>query len=214
MYIPKLFHEGSWLEIKHIIEQNSFATVVTCSEGRPTATHVPLRFVEHGGKGKLQGHMAKANPHWRILEQEQQSLAIFAGPNSYVSPRWYDHVNVPTWNYVAVHIYGKARLITDEQELHALMKGLVDRYEGDPMTPIEPDKRYTVEGLPPDFLESQMKGIVGFEISVDEVQASFKLSQNRDQKNYENVVAELRKSGDQQSQSVAQIMVERGRRKT
>ena len=106
---------------------------------------------------QLQGHMSRANPHWRLFEQDGRSLVIFAGPHAYVSPRWYDHVNVPTWNYVAVHVYGKPRLVTDAAEMHELMKGLVDRYEGG----ADVDARYTVEGLPADFLESQMKGIVG-----------------------------------------------------
>jgi transcriptional regulator len=207
MYIPRLFHETDWPVIKRVIDENSFATVISCDAGVPTATHVPLRLVEDpDGKVKLQGHMSRVNQHWRLFEREnehnQKSLVIFAGPNSYVSPRWYDHVNVPTWNYIAVHVYGKPRLVTAADEMHELMKGLVDRYEGD----VEAGRRYTLDGLPADFLESQMKGIVGFEISVDEIQASFKLSQNRDQKNYENVVAELRKSTDQDAQNVAQIM--------
>ncbi|HEX4488494.1 MAG TPA: FMN-binding negative transcriptional regulator [Terriglobales bacterium] len=201
MYIPKLFHESSWPEIRKVIEENSFATVITCNAGLPTATHVPLRLLESAtGTAKLQGHMSRANPHWRLFEQEQQSLVIFSGPNAYVSARWYDHVNVPTWNYIAVHVYGKAQLVTDAGEMHELIKGLVDRYERG---------LYTVESLPEDFLGPQMKGIVGFEISVDEVQASFKLSQNRDQKNYDNVITELRKSDDTKAQDVAQIMASR-----
>jgi len=223
MYIPRLFHESSWPEIKRVIEENSFATVVSCDAGVPSATHVPLRLIESvDGTAKLQGHMSRANQHWRLfeyerhesenlqskgLQNERRTLVIFTGPDSYVSPRWYDHVNVPTWNYIAVHVYGKPRLVTDAAEMHELMKGLVDRYEGQ----TEGDKRYTVEGLPADFLESQMKGIVGFEISVEEVQASFKLSQNRDQKNYENVIAELRKSDEQKAQKVAEIMSTRRR---
>jgi transcriptional regulator len=206
MYIPKLFHESSWPEIRQVIEENSFATVISCNAGLPTATHVPLRLVEPAsGAARLQGHMSRANPHWRLFEHEGQSLVIFAGANAYVSPRWYDHVNVPTWNYIAVHVYGRARLVTAAEEMHELIKGLVDRYEGN----TDADSRYTVEGLPEDFLESQMKGIVGFEISIDEVQASFKLSQNRDQKNYENVITELEKSDDQKAQSVAQMMSKR-----
>lgn len=210
MYIPKLFHEGNWPAIKQVIEENSFTTVVSCSAGLPIATHVPLRLVESAdGTAKLQGHMAKANQHWPLFEHDARSLVIFSGPHSYVSPRWYDHVNVPTWNYIAVHVYGKPRLVTIEKELHELLKGLVDRYEGD----TEGEQRYTIEGLPDDFLQSQMKGIVGFEILVDEVQASFKLSQNRDQKNYENVIAELRKSDDQKARNVAEIMSNRRRPK-
>jgi transcriptional regulator len=206
MYIPRLFHENSWPEIRRVIEENSFATVISCNVGVPTATHLPLRLLESAdGAARLQGHMSRANPHWRLFEREGRSLVIFAGPHAYVSPRWYDHVNVPTWNYVAVHVYGKPRIVTDTEEMHELMIGLVDRYEGG----ADVDVRYTVEGLPDDFLKSQMKGIVGFEISIDEVQASFKLSQNRDEKNYENVITELRKSDDQNAQNVAQIMSDR-----
>lgn len=211
MYIPKLFHETNWPAIRQVIEENSFATIVNCRDGLPTATHAPLRLLEAAdGTAKLQGHVAKANPHWQLFEHAGRSLVIFAGPHSYISPRWYDHVNVPTWNYIAVHVYGKPRIVTDPAELLALMKDLVDRYEGH----IEAQSRYTVEGLPSDFLESQMKGIVGFEIAVDEVQASFKLSQNRDQKNYENVIAELRKSEHQESRKVAEIMSNRPRSKS
>jgi len=203
VYIPKLFHEGQWPEIKLVIEKNPLATVVTCNAGIPTATHVPLLLIESpSGRSKLQGHVSRANPHWKLFENEQPTLVIFSGANAYVSASWYDHVNVPTWNYIAVHVYGKSRLVTDAAEMHELLKGLVDHFEAG----IEAGSRYTVEGLPPEFLESQIKGIVGFEISVDDVQASFKLSQNRDQKNYENVIAELRKSEDQKAQDAAQIM--------
>ncbi|MGA8151450.1 MAG: FMN-binding negative transcriptional regulator [Terriglobales bacterium] len=203
MYVPKHFREDSWNEIRKVIDQNSFATVVSCSAGVPVATHAPLRLVEPTpGKFALQGHFARANPHWRVLVNEQKALVIFAGPHSYVSPRWYRQLNVPTWNYVAVHVYGKPRLVSDPPELRELMTGLVNRYEGH----VEAERRYTVEGLPPDYLESQMRGIVGFEISVDEVQASFKLSQNRTQEDHDNVIIELRKSDDQDAQRIAQAM--------
>lgn len=203
MYVPKLFQEKDWHEIKQVIDQNSFATIVTCNLGVPVATHLPLRLVESGpDRWSLQGHMSRANQHWRLFEREERSLAIFAGPHAYVSPRWYDHVNVPTWNYIAIHVYGKARLVSDLAELHSLMKGLVDRYEGHGEAP----ERYTIEKLPAEYLQSQMNGIVGFEIPVDEVQASFKLSQNRDEKNHSNVIARLSQSDDQDARGVAQAM--------
>jgi len=203
MYIPKHFREESWPEIRKVMDQNSFAILVSCGEGAPVATHVPVRLVEPApGKFVLQGHMSRGNPHWRLFESGNRVLAIFAGPHSYVSPRWYNHVNVPTWNYMAVHVYGKPRLVGDSGELHELIKGLVDVYEGH----VEAEWRYTVEGLPADYLASQMKGIVGFEISVDEVQASFKLSQNRNQEDYENVIVELGKSENQDARAVAQAM--------
>ena len=204
MYVPKHFREETWLEIRKVIEEHSFATIISCDAGVPVATHAPLQLVEAAaGKFVLQGHLARANPQWRLFESGQKVLVIFAGPHSYVSPRWYEQVNVPTWNYIAVHVYGKVRLVTDSGELRGLMKGLVDRYEGH----IELSRRYTVEGLPPEYLESQMRGIVGFEISVDEAQASFKLSQNRTQRDFDNVIAELSKSEDPQAQNVAEAML-------
>jgi transcriptional regulator len=202
LYVPKHFQETDWIEIRKVIEANSFATLVSCNGGIPTATHVPLRLVEADGHAKLQGHVSRANPHWRLLESGDKTLAIFAGPHSYVSPRWYDHVNVPTWNYIAIHVYGKPRLITDAAELRRVMEYLVDAYEGN----TEAANRYTLESLPADYLKSQMNGIVGFEISVDEVQASFKLSQNRNVGDYDNVIAELNKSPDQNAQAVAEAM--------
>jgi transcriptional regulator len=203
MYVPSHFRQDSWPEVRKVIEDHGFATIVSCSVDGPVATHAPLRLVElSSGKFALQGHVARANPHWRLLEQKQRTLAIFAGPHTYISPRWYKHVNVPTWNYIAVHVYGVPRLVDDHDELKGLLTSLVNRYEGH----IEPEHRYTVEGLPADYLEKQMRGIVGFEISVDEVQASFNLSQNRVQEDYDNVVLELRKSEDQDSQRIAQVM--------
>jgi transcriptional regulator len=202
MYVPKHFQENDWLEIRKVIEANSFATIVSCNDGVPTATHVPLRLLEVDGQAKLQGHVSRANPHWRLLEAGERTLAIFAGPHSYVSPRWYDHVNVPTWNYIAVHVYGKARLVTDADEARLVMKDLVDQYEG----ATEAASRYSLESLPDAYRESQMKGIVAFEISVDEVQASFKLSQNRNAGDYDNVIAQLNKSPDQNAQAVADVM--------
>ncbi|MGA7380971.1 MAG: FMN-binding negative transcriptional regulator, partial [Terriglobales bacterium] len=88
MYVPKLFQEKDWQEIRRVIDQNSFATVVSCSAGIPVATHVPLRLVESGAeKWSLQGHVSRANKHWPLFERNERSLAIFAGPQAYVSPR-------------------------------------------------------------------------------------------------------------------------------
>jgi transcriptional regulator len=206
MYIPKLFHETRWPEIKRVIEENGFATVISCDSGTPVATHAPLRLIESAdGATKLQGHVSIANPQWRLFEQAGRTLAIFTGPHSYISPRWYDHVNVPTWNYIAVHAYGKPRVVSDPAEVREMLQGLVNQYEGS----YQGENRYTIEGLPPDFLAGQMKGIVGFEIAVDDIQASFKLSQNRNETSYENVVGELSKSHDAQVRKVAEIMSKR-----
>ena len=205
MYVPKHFQEQNWVEIRKVIEANSFATIISSDAGVPVATHAPLQLVEtESAPTKLRGHFSRANPHWRLFESAQRTLVIFAGPHSYVSPRWYDHVNVPTWNYIAVHVYGKPRLVTDPAETHQMMAGLVDRYEGHS----EAAERYTIDSLPADFRESQMRGIVCFEIAVEEVQASFKLSQNRTDPSYYNVIEEL-KGGDQDAHAVAEDMSRR-----
>lgn len=209
MYVPKHFQENDWLEIRKVIDQNSLATVVSCEDGMPVATHVPLRMVEaEAGKFVLQGHMARSNSHWHVLEAGNKTLVIFAGADSYISPRWYESTNVPTWNYISVHIYGKPRLVQDAAELHRLMKGLVDRYEGN----VEAPNRYTIEGLPANYLENQLRAIVGFEISVDEVQCSFKLSQNRNERDHENVMAELNKTGSADAQAIAGAMAAQRKR--
>lgn len=209
MYVPKHFQENDWSEIRKVIDENSLATVISCDGALPVATHVPLRLVEASvGKFKLQGHMARSNSHWRQLEQEKKTLAIFTGADSYISPRWYESTNVPTWNYLAVHVYGKPRLVTDGNELQQLLKGLVDRYEGH----VPEAERYMIEALPADYLGSQMRAIVGFEISVDEVQVSFKLSQNRNERDHENVMLELRKGDDPAAHGIACAMASQRKR--
>ena len=222
MYIPKHFQENDWLEIRKLIEHNSLATVVSCEAGIPVATHVPLRLVELSpGKFILQGHFARNNPHWRVLELAEKeekasaekalgakTLVIFSGPDCYISPRWYESTNVPTWNYMSVHIYGKPRLLLDAGELHQMMKGLVDQYEGG----VDEAERYRMENLPAEYLENQLRAIVGFEISVDEVKCSFKLSQNRNQRDHENVVKELTKSDNADERAIANAMTAQRKR--
>jgi len=156
----------------------------------------------------LRGHFAGHNPHWRVLESGEKTLVIFTGAHCYISPRWYESTNVPTWNYMSVHIYGKPRLVRDAGELHQMMKALVDRYEGN----VAGAERHRMENLPAEYLENQLRAIVGFEISVDEVQCSFKLSQNRNERDHENVIKELKKTGDAAAQAIASAMTAQRKR--
>src|SRR5579884_840207 len=115
MYIPKHFavHDPAW--IRAFIDEYRFATLVTLADGEPFATHLPLLYEPGAGpNGLLRGHMARANPHWKSFEGSIQ-LAIFTGPHAYVSPTWYETAGpaVPTWNYTAVHAYGKARVVDE-----------------------------------------------------------------------------------------------------
>lgn len=205
MYIPKYYRVTDEETINQFIRQNSFATLVSCNQQLPVATHLPLELVEdENGNRFLNGHVARANKQWRTFETNDEVLAIFAGPHAYVSARWYDHVNVPTWNYMVAHVYGKPRLVTDREEMYAMLKQLVDKYEAGAVA----ENPYKLENLPKDFVEKEMKGIVGFQIKINRIEAKFKLSQNRRQPDYDNVIAELRQSDDANAREIAQTMDE------
>ncbi len=202
MYTPPRFRETDEAYVIDFIEKNSFAVLVSSdAEGRPVATHIPIDVHrDEAGGAYLLGHMARANPQWRTLSPEREVLAIFLGPHAYVSPRWYDHPNVPTWNYVAVHVYGRPTLLTRPEELLSLVRGQVEKHEADP------ERRYRVDALPPELLESELRGIVGFRIAITRIEANSKLSQNRDDRNYRNVIEKLEERGDPGALGVAEQM--------
>jgi len=198
MYIPKLYREENREKILEFLRQNEFATLVTYDGAKPVASHLLMEIVEDGENLLVNGHMSKANSLWRVLEKNAEVLVIFQGPHTYISPTWYNHVNVPTWNYQSVHVYGKPRLITEHREAYGLLKRLVDRHE--------PNSHYKLETLPHDFVEKEMRGIVAFEIEVTHVEANYKLSQNRDDENYRSIVSHLGERTDDLSHGVAEAM--------
>lgn len=190
-------------EIQDFIRKNAFATLVSQVNGKPWATHIPFVLDQSpDGEPVLHAHLAKANQQWRNLSQNEEVLVIFQGPHAYISSSWYTHENVPTWNYLAVHVYGKIKVNEGDELLHHL-KSLVDRYEeGRP-------NRVSVETMSEGYLQSQIRALVGIEIKITDVQASAKLSQNRDDQNYKNIVAELEKSTFPLDQEVAEEMKKR-----
>lgn len=206
MYIPKLYQELDPDTVAEFIRSHEFATLVSFDGERPIATHL-LIGLESGPDNSivLTGHMARANQHWHTFSAAQDVLAIFSGPHTYISPRWYSHVNVPTWNYIAIHAYGRPRVITDHDELYRLLEKLVDEHEADSGAV----PTYRLDGLPEDFRERQMQAIVGFKIDVTRIEASYKLSQNRDQQSYDSVVTELYRRTDDNSRAVADNMTAR-----
>lgn len=205
MYIPKLYRNENPEEVRRFIREYGFAILVNQTEGKLWATHLPLELDENAqGQEVLLGHMSRANPQWREMENNAAVMAIFQGPHAYISSSWYDHENVPTWNYIAVHVYGTMKILEGEVLLESLKK-LVNRYEAGSEKPV------TVEGFSEKFLSSHLKGLVGFEITITDVQAAYKLSQNRDEANHANIVKELEKQDDPQAAGVAEYM--RGRRK-
>ena len=200
MYIPKLYREEDRAKILEFIQQNDFVTLVTYDGEKLVASHLLMRILEEDEKLFVNGHMSRANPHWKMFEMNPEVLVIFQGAHTYISPTWYNHVNVPTWNYQSVHVYGKPRLITDYDEAYELLKRLVDRYES--------KSHYRLESLPKDFVDKEIKGIVAFQIEVTRIEANYKLSQNRKDEDYVNIIAQLEKREDDLSQGVAEAMRE------
>src|SRR5262245_15355895 len=198
MFIPKLYREEDRAKILEFLKQNEFATLVTYNGEKPTAGHLLMEVVEEGENLFVNGHMSKANPLWKTFEKTPEVLVIFQGPHTYISPTWYNHINVPTWNYQAVHVYGKPRIVIDQEEFHTILSRLVAKYEN--------GTSYRLESLPPDFVVDHMKGIVGFQIEVTRLEANYKLSQNRDDEDYQNIVQRLHEREDEMSHGVAEAM--------
>ncbi|MCY8918547.1 FMN-binding negative transcriptional regulator [Bacillus atrophaeus] len=202
MYIPKYYKVTNVDEIWDFVQNNSFGTIVTTAQGKPIATHLPLQLMKEGGTYYITGHIAYGNPQWRTFETCEDVLVMFQGPHAYISSSWYEKENVPTWNYQAVHLYGTASILNEEELKHDLTM-LLQKYEKHRKNPILWDK------LSPQLLESQLKGIVGFKIKVGEIQASYKLSQNRNETDYMNIIDQLRKKGDPNSKQMAELMEKR-----
>jgi transcriptional regulator len=203
VYIPEHFQLRNDADAVAFMRANPFAILISPTGDRPFATHLPLSIQAEEGKIALRGHVAKANPHWRYLEGNPQCLIIFHGPHAYISPNNYTvRESVPTWNYAAVHVYGKARLFAAEQEVHHMLEELMHTFE--------PAYREQWETLSPKFRENMLRQIVGFEISATRIEGKFKLSQNRVHQDQANVIADLEKSVDSAISGVARMMKEQG----
>ena len=198
MHIPKLYREEDRNEIVEFLKQNEFATLVTCDGSKPIASHLLMEVIEEDGSLLINGHMSKANPQWKTFAQNPEVLVIFQGPHAYISPTWYNHVNVPTWNYQSVHVYGSPRIVTEQDEMRAMLSRLIARNEGDPS--------YRMETLPADFVLKEMAGVVAFQVEATRIEANYKLSQNRDDESYWSVVSHLEERQDAMSHEVANAM--------
>jgi transcriptional regulator len=196
MYRPKFAKNEDVASIREFIRQNSFGIIVSQSGGKLMASHIPLE-LQH--ESKLLGHVSRANHQWKNFEMGSEVLAIFNGPHAYISSSWYDHENVPTWNYIAVHVYGTIRIIDGDELLNSLKK-MVDKYEVTSQHPV------SIEAMSSDYVRKSLDGIVGFEISITRMEASYKLSQNRDMKNQLAIRNELEKRGDPSSVQLAAEM--------
>lgn len=199
MYIPNYYRNEDLSEVRSFLEKNSFGILVSSVDNRPWGTHIPMELErDFEGQDVLYGHVSKGNPQWKYFDEQEEVLAIFNGPHAYVSSSWYNHENVPTWNYIAVHVYGKL-MILNEKELLDSLKKLVDKNEADSDNPVK------MEEMSEQTLR-QIKGIVGFKITIKEIQAAYKLSQNRNQVDHQNIIQKLSDRSDPSSKSVADHM--------
>jgi transcriptional regulator len=202
MYSPKfnqVYDRGILLEG---MQAFSFATLfgpadVSASGSSSTATHLPLVIRDDGEHGVLEGHFAKANPHWKSLAGHE-TLVVFAGPHSYVSPSLYtEPLSVPTWNYIAIHAYGTLALVEDDTGKEALLKGLIAAHE--------PGYLEHWNELPDGFRRTMLAGIMGFRIPIARIEGKFKLSQNRSAEERRNVHA-AQSAGSPDEQALARWM--------
>ena len=176
MYVPASFAVSDEKTLESFIERYDFATLTTPSATGLVASHIPIRLRRSAGKAVLIGHVARANSQWKHFDGNVNALAIFHGPHAYVSPTWYaTSPAVPTWNYAAVHVYGKPRARDEGDFTAAALRDLVERHEGSRAKP------WRTEDLPGDLYGKLAKAIVAFEMPIDRIEGNFKLGQNRSQ---------------------------------
>jgi transcriptional regulator len=206
MYVPKHFAEER-IEVLHAaIQWTGFATLVSLGPDGLIATHLPLVLDASAGElGTLYGHVARGNPHWRDGVDMVESLAIFLGPDAYVSPSWYATKRengrvVPTWNYLAVHAYGRLRTFEEPERLREHVTRLTNRQEAGRLD------RWFVDDAPSEFVDGLLKGIVGLELPIARIEGKWKMSQNRPEADRLGAIAGLEASAQPGDLAVAEIM--------
>jgi transcriptional regulator len=206
MYNPSSFAINDLQDLQQHILATRLAVLVTHGEQGLQASHIPLLLdTEQGPNGTLYGHLAKANPQWKELQNGAEAMVIFAGADAYVSPGFYpakaEHGKVvPTWNYVAVHAYGTAEVFSDPDRLLKLVSALTDRHEASRAHP------WKVADAPADYIDGMLRAIVGFALPIERLEGKRKLSQNRSAADIAGVREGLAASPDAQDQALAHLM--------
>ncbi|MDI9310507.1 MAG: FMN-binding negative transcriptional regulator [Limnohabitans sp.] len=198
MYIPDHFKLGDKSEIISFIREYSFATIINVKDNFPSATHLPFIVKEENNELYLISHLAKANDQWKEIETNK-TVVIFSEPHAYISPKNYDsEKNVPTWNYVSIHIYGDGKIITSDEETSEILKETILTYESDFLT--------QWDSLPDTFKNNLIKGIVAFKIKVTDIQAKKKASQNRSETEKKRIFDSLSKSTNELDRKMASFV--------
>ena len=206
MYTPRSFAIDDLQQMQQHMLDTRLAMVVTHGAQGLQASHLPLMLrPNEGPNGTLYGHFARANSQWKELQEGAEALVIFAGADAYVSPGFYpakaEHGKVvPTWNYIAVHAYGTAQVITDAEPLLDLVSALTDRHEAGRAQP------WKVADAPADYIDGMLKAIVGFALPIQRLEGKRKLSQNRSSADMAGVREGLAASPDAQNRALAHLM--------
>lgn len=204
MYSPPAFREQDPTVLQQMMREARLATLVTATDGGLMATPLPLIFdPDDGPHGTLYGHLARANPQWQAAAGE--ALVIFPGPDAYITPSWYaskaEHGKVvPTWNYTAVHAYGRPEFFDDEARLLAVVSRLTDLHERGR------EEKWAVSDAPEPFVSAQLKGIVGLKLAISRIEGKVKMSQNRPEADRTGVAAGLAASERPSDRQVAAMI--------
>ncbi len=202
MYRPKHFDVED-LDLLHgLIRAHSFGTLVSNGEDGLVASHIPfLLDPDEGASGSLFGHVARANPQWRDFDGRSDLLVTFQGPHAYVSPAWMEaETSVPTWNYVAVHVYGRPRIVEDSDRVRASIERLVAANEAPRVNP------WTTTDAPPSFVDGMLRGVVAFDLPIDRIEGKWKLSQNKSPADRRGAIDGLEAEGGTPGCEVAEEM--------
>ncbi|MSO72798.1 MAG: FMN-binding negative transcriptional regulator [Rhodospirillaceae bacterium] len=206
MYSPPQFREERIPVLQQAIRELAFGTLVTPGEFGFEASHLPMLMdPEPAPRGVLLGHMARANPQWKTLPACARALAMFVGPNSFITPSWYATKAetgkvVPTWNYIAIHAHGEIEFFDDPGRLREHVSRLTDAHEASRAIP------WAVTDAPADYIDKLLGGIVGFKLTIARLEGTWTMSQNRDEPDRAGVHAGLIQEGGAAQKAVAKIM--------
>jgi transcriptional regulator len=215
MYLPAHFKEDRTPVLHELIRVHPFATLVTLDATGLVANHLPMEIDATAGPlGTLRGHVARGNPIWKSPRLDVEALAVFHGPQHYITPSYYATKPatgkvVPTWNYATVHAYGTLRVIDDAAWLRSFVEQLTDRHEAEHARATG-DAPWHVGDAPESFLEKQLAAIVGLELPIARIEGKWKVSQNRPAEDRAGVVAGLGRSDDAAARAMAELVRERG----
>ncbi|HUS95726.1 MAG TPA: FMN-binding negative transcriptional regulator [Hyphomicrobiaceae bacterium] len=205
MYLPDHFREDKTDAMHALMRAAPFAVLVTAGASGPEATHMPTVLANEPPLGAIEAHMARANPHWKTSPGDADALVIFSGPDHYIRPGWYPSKAdggkaVPTWNYAAVHAYGRLEVIKDQDWLRQHVGELSAQQERGTAQP------WSIEEAPEDYLRMMLRGIIGVRMVITRLEGKWKMSQNRNDADRAGVLAGLEREGTDKARAVARLV--------